>query len=170
MYIVSACLVGVKCKYDGGDNEVPQLKKLVAEGKALPLCPEQLGGLTTPRDAAEICNGSGLEVLLKRARVLTRGGKDVSREFIRGAREVARLCDLTGASVAILKENSPSCGSSFIYDGSFQGGLVPGEGVTTALLRQKGIQVLNENSWEKALIPVSGKKKGGRKNDCDHHA
>ncbi|MGI6553164.1 MAG: DUF523 domain-containing protein [Bacillota bacterium] len=152
MYCVSACLLGVKCKYDGGDNELPQLKELLAQGKALPVCPEQLGGLTTPRDAAEICGGSGGDVLLGQARVLTRAGRDVTREFIRGAQEVVRLCEIAGVSWAILKENSPSCGVSFIYDGSFQGRRIKGEGVTAALLRQKGIRIYNEKSWEKSSV------------------
>lgn len=136
--VVSACLVGVRCRYNGESCEIPQLMKLVAEGKALPICPEQLGGLPTPRPKAEIVNGSGEDVISRKTRVVTEDGIDVTGSFLKGANEVLRLAMLIGSKSAILKQKSPSCGCGRIYN---RGKLVTGNGVTTALLLQNGIDV-----------------------------
>ena len=134
MIIVSACLAGVNCRYDGGGKPCEAVIQLVAQGKALPLCPEQLGGLTTPRPPAE----------QQGERVLTCEGVDVSAQFRRGAGEALRLARLSGASTAILKARSPSCGCGRVYDGTFSGRLVNGEGVFARLCLDAGIRVMTE--------------------------
>ncbi|MDN5347962.1 MAG: hypothetical protein PWP65_1526 [Clostridia bacterium] len=145
--LVSACLLGFKCKYNGGHNAVPDLIKMHAEGRAVPVCPEQLGGLPTPRPPAEIQGGEGRDVLSGRARVKDREGKDVTEAFIRGAMETLKLAQKINARVAILKEKSPSCGSTQIYDGTFTGQLQPGAGVTAALLTGHGLKVYSEKTY-----------------------
>lgn len=139
--LVSACLAGVRCRYDGEACADPEVVRLVREGRALPVCPEQLGGLSTPRSAAEVRGGDGQDVLAGRARVVTREGQDVTDAFLRGARETLRLARLAGSQRAILKARSPSCGLGQIRDGSFQGGLRQGDGVAAALLKREGIEV-----------------------------
>lgn len=134
MIIVSACLAGVHCRYDGGEKTCDPLIRLVSQGKAIPLCPEQLGGLTTPRQPAEIIGD----------RVISRDGTDVTEAFHNGAHEALKLARLVGAKTAILKSRSPSCGSGLIYDGTFTGKLVPGEGVFAALCKLNGIEVRTE--------------------------
>lgn len=156
MLIVSACLAGVKCKYNGKDNFTPLLQELLSREEVQLVCPEQLGGLSTPRVPAEIRGGSGEDVLSGSAKVMTQTGCDVTAEFIRGARETLRIACLLGARGAILKESSPSCGSSMIYDGTFQGQKKPGQGVTAALLRREGLTIWSENDLESLL-----KKQGG---------
>jgi uncharacterized protein YbbK (DUF523 family) len=144
--IVSACFAGIHCRYDGRHNAVDEIQKLIKEGKAIPVCPEQLGGLSTPRNPAEIVGGDGEDVLDGKARVIDNQGRDVTDAFIRGAYETYRIAKTIGADEAILKEKSPSCGSCWIYDGSFQGKKKPGVGVTTALLKRKGIKVISEDT------------------------
>ena len=137
-YIVSACLAGVRCRYDGGHCETPEIRRLVAEGRGLPVCPEQLGGLPTPRIPAEIVGDGGESVLKETALVLDNEGRAVTAAFIRGAEETWRLAQLIGATKAILKERSPSCGVTQICRGEET---ISGEGVTCFLLRTHGIQV-----------------------------
>ena len=132
--IVSACLAGLRCRYDGETKPCEKVVEMVAAGKALPVCPEQLGGLPTPRVPAEMRGG----------RVMRQDGVDVTAEFIRGAQESLMLAQLVGATKAILKSRSPSCGSEAIYDGSFSGKLIPGDGVTAALFKANGIHVITE--------------------------
>lgn len=134
MIIVSACLAGMHCRYDGGEKSNEEVMRLVAEGKAIPLCPEQLGGLTTPRLPCEIVNG----------RVMRKDGVDVTAEFERGARDSLAMARLVGANEAILKAKSPSCGAGRIYDGTFSGKVVPGDGVFAAMCRQEGITLRTE--------------------------
>jgi uncharacterized protein YbbK (DUF523 family) len=130
--LVSACLLGLKCRYDGSEGHISEeVLKLVKEGKAIPICPEILGGLPTPRPPAEIQFGKVMNV----------DGEDVTLNFQLGAEECAKIARLSGANEAILKDKSPSCGSTRIYDGSFTKQLIPGQGVTTALLRQEGLVV-----------------------------
>ncbi len=117
---------------------------MLKEGKAIPVCPEQLGGLPTPRNPAEIVGGDGDDVLDGKARVIDLEGNDVTRQFLAGAEQALQLAQKVGATVAILKENSPSCGSSHVYDGSFSGNKKPGVGVTAALFRRNGIRVESE--------------------------
>ncbi len=147
MILVSACLVGCRCRYDQGAKPHDPVIALVREGKAVPVCPEQMGGLPTPRLPAEIIGGDGDDVLDGRARVVNAAGEDVTEQFLAGAREALRMAEAAGATVAILKERSPSCGSAAIYDGTFRGTVRPGQGVTAALLRRHGIEVFSEESW-----------------------
>jgi uncharacterized protein YbbK (DUF523 family) len=134
MIIVSACLAGVGCRYDGSDKACPAVLKLVAEGKALPVCPEQLGGLTTPRLPNEISGG----------KVYRKDGVEVSEAFARGASEALKIAQLVGADRVILKAKSPSCGTGKIYDGSFSGKVIAGSGVFSALCQAAGIKVISE--------------------------
>ena len=131
MILVSACLAGVNCNYEGKNSGNSQVVQLVREGRAVMVCPEQLGGLTTPRTPAEIKNG----------KVFTKDGADVTEAFILGANEVLKICKMFNCEEAILKSNSPSCGCGKIYDGSFSGSLTEGDGVTAALLKAHGIDV-----------------------------
>ena len=139
--LISACLCGVPCRYDGQGARVERLAELCDSGFGLAVCPEMEGGLPAPRPPCELRGG----------RVLTREGGDVTHAFTAGAEKLVRLAKEHGIRLAILKENSPSCGSSMIYDGRFSGTRVPGQGVTTALLREHGIAVVNEWNFEEAL-------------------
>ena len=139
--LVSACLLGTACRYDGTGKANKRVLAFAKTRPLIPVCPEQLGGLATPRPPAE---RSG-------ERVFTKNGEDVTTAFCRGAEETLRLAALFGCRLAILKANSPSCGCGWIYDGSFSGRLVPGDGVTAALLQQNGVTVLTEADelWRK---------------------
>jgi len=130
MIIVSACLAGVNCNYRGSNSENASIVKLVREGLAVMVCPEQLGGLTTPRPPSEIKNG----------RVFTKEGADVTEAFLAGANEVLKICKKYGCQKAILKSFSPSCGCGKIRDGNFNGTLTDGDGITAALLKEHGIE------------------------------
>lgn len=147
-YVVSACLAGARTRYDGTDARLDAVRKLVAAGKAIPVCPEQLGGLGTPRATAEVRGGDGEATLEGRATVITESDYDTTDSFIRGAEEALGLAELFGASAAILKSRSPSCGCHRIYDGSFTGRLVDGDGVFAALLRRRGFALLTEEELE----------------------
>ncbi len=136
--IISACLLGVECRYDGGSNKLPdeKLKELKEEYELIPVCPECYGGLTTPRFPSERVGD----------KVLSKVGKDVTAEFSRGAEAALYLAKLFGADLAILKENSPSCGSGTIYDGTFTNRLTEGDGVTSELFKKHGIEVVGEKN------------------------
>lgn len=141
--LVSACLVGVKCRYDGESRTDPRVLRLFRAGRAIPVCPEQLGGLPTPREPAEIVGGDGQDVLDGRARVIDKSGRDVTASFVKGAEQVLFLARQTGAKRAILKRKSPSCGVRS-YDRSEANRTPPSispEGVTAAFLRRAGIRV-----------------------------
>jgi len=151
--LVSACLLGVSCRYDGKSKTLPQIEKLLARHTLIPVCAEIFGGLPTPRPPAE-CRGG---------RVVTAAGADVTEAYQWGAQEVLRLARLYGCDGALLKERSPSCGSGTVYDGSFSGRLTDGWGVTAALLRNNGIPVWGESQAEQLLkedniCPTSEKK------------
>ena len=133
--LVSACLLGCPCRYDGTAKADPRVLALMERHTLIPVCPEQLGGLPTPRLPSERREGG----------VFDRGGKDVTAQYRQGAEEVLRLARLYGCTHAVLKERSPSCGSGQIYDGSFSYVLVPGSGVAAELLAQNGITVLGES-------------------------
>ena len=142
--LVSACLAGVPVRHDGTANPRSVVAELVAQGRAVLVCPEVDGGLTTPRPAAEISGGDGHDVLEGRARVLTKDGTDVTEAYVAGARRALEAAREAGAEVAILKARSPSCGRGRIYDGSHTRTLTAGDGVTVALLRSNGILVVTE--------------------------
>jgi len=141
--LCSACLIGVKCNYRGEGNVSGKVLKLLERETLIPVCPEQLGGLPTPRENAEIV-GDGYMVLEGRGKVITCSGRDVTSNFVRGAEETLKIVKLYGISSAVLKQGSPSCGSGKIYDGTFSGKLVSGDGVTAALLKRNGVRVLSE--------------------------
>lgn len=142
--LVSACLAGRACRFDGSSNKDDRIGRLVAEGQAVLVCPEEAGGLGTPRPPAEIVGGDGHDVLAGRARVVTRDGADVTDAYLRGARAALDAARRTGAEVAVLKARSPSCGKGCIYDGSFTNTQARGDGVTTALLEANGIRVATD--------------------------
>lgn len=144
MLLVSACLMGVNCKYNGGSNLNKKVIDLVNEKGAIPICPEQLGGFTTPRPKTEILGGTGADVLDSGCRVIREDGDDVTDAFIKGAQEVLNIAKILGAKKAILKSKSPSCGVGCIYDGTFSGRLVEGNGVTAELLIRNGLEVVSE--------------------------
>ena len=133
--LVSACLLGVSCRYDGKNNTLPQLKQLLKEHTCIPVCPEQLGGLPTPRPSAE----------RKGERVITRDGEDVTEAFVRGTAEVLRLAELYRCRHALLKERSPSCGCGQIYDGTFTGTLTEGDGMTAQMLKRQKVKIYGES-------------------------
>lgn len=134
MILVSSCLAGINCKYSGENNLNDYVLNLVNSGKAIPLCAEQLGGLKTPRIPAEIVG----------EKVLTKDGKDVTYEFLNGAKKVLDVCKALNIKVAILQSRSPSCGFGKVYDGTFSGKLVDGYGLTARLLMNNGIKIFND--------------------------
>ncbi len=132
--ICSACLLGINCKYNGQNNRNQKILDLAKKEILIPVCPEQIGGLSTPREPAE-----------KQGRkVMTKSGKNVSKSFLKGAKEVLKLAKLFGIKQAILKQKSPSCGCGQIYDGTFSKRVVKGDGITTALLKKNKIKVITE--------------------------
>ena len=139
--MVSSCLIGLNCKYNGGNNRNEKLLRLLGGHTVIPVCPEVLGGLPTPRVPAE----------RQGSRVITRDGRDVTANYEQGAQEALRLAQMAGCTHALLKERSPSCGCGTIYDGSFTGNLCPGDGVCGALLKQHGIRVLGESRVHELL-------------------
>ena len=145
--IVSACLCGINCKYNGGNNLHPYFLNLLAAGEVIPICPEQIGGLPTPRDACEIVGGTGMDLISGRAMALTRLGIDVSEDLLKGAQETTHIALELRVDAAILQSRSPSCGVGMIYDGTFAHRLISGDGVTAAMLKQHGIPVWNEQDY-----------------------
>ncbi len=138
---VSACLAGLNTRYNGKSSPNTKVIKMVLGGEAVAVCPEQLGGLPTPRSPSEIKGGDGDGVLNKKARVFNCNGENKTKEFIKGANEALRIAKECGAKEAIFAARSPSCGCGRIYDGKFRGRLRDGDGVTTALLKRNGIRV-----------------------------
>ena len=134
MIIVSACLAGIKCRYNGEAKPSQKVIDLVKQKKAVPVCPEQLGGLPTPRTPAE----------QRDDKIIAKDGRDVTAEFLKGAEEALRIAKESGCNEAILKSKSTSCGIGKIYDGTFSGNLVVGDGVFTKLLKKNNIKVLTE--------------------------
>ncbi len=140
MRMVSACLLGIKCAWDGRDRyRNKKVIELLRKEILIPVCPEQLGGLATPRTPAEIVGGDGDDVLDGRARVVDESGRDVTEAFLRGARETVALCRILGIDEVLLKSRSPSCGVDQVYHGTE---LVEGDGVTAAFLRREGIRTI----------------------------
>ena len=136
--IVSACLLGTACRYDGKSKTDERVILLMKKAQLIPVCSEILGGLATPRIPAEIVGD----------RVMSHDGIDVTAEYLRGAHEVLRLAEFYGCRYALLKERSPSCGKRLIYDGTFSGTLTEGDGVTAALLEKHGVKVFGESEIE----------------------
>ncbi|CAM4330525.1 DUF523 domain-containing protein [Lacicoccus alkaliphilus] len=148
MILVSACLIGENVRYDGDNSLNEKIRRLMDEGSTLPVCPEVAGGLATPRKPAEIRGGDGHDVLAGNAGVIDTSGADVTEQFLKGAYDTLAIIKQYAPTMVVLKENSPSCGSSNIYDGTFSGRKVPGAGVTTALLEQNGIRVISEQEFD----------------------
>lgn len=144
MILVSACLAGLEVRYNGTHCLDKKIRQMIENNQAISVCPELLGGFYTPREPAEIIGGSGEDVLDGKAKVIEKSGRDVTKLYIKGAYETLRKAQEVGATVVILKEFSPSCGSSMIYNGEFKGKKMVGKGVTTALLERNGIQVVSE--------------------------
>lgn len=140
--LVSACLLGCACRYDGKSKPHAAVTALADKHTLIPFCPEIYGGLPTPRPASEIVGD----------RVLNREGKDVTAEYIRGAEEALRMAKVFDCKVAILKAKSPSCGKGRVYDGSFSGTLRDGDGITAALLLQNGIEVYTEEELQSDIV------------------
>lgn len=138
MIIVSACLAGINSRYDGKNKEREEILELVKEGKAIPLCPELLGGLPVPRDPAEIELGDGRDILKKMSKVVNARGEDITKEYFEGANKVLKIAQLLGCEEAILMEGSPACGVNYIRRGREK---VPGMGVCSALLLLHGISI-----------------------------
>ncbi len=139
--LVSACLLGVACRYDGKSKGVEKIIELSGKYNLIPVCPEQLGGLPTPRVPSERLDN----------RVVNSNGEDVTNEYKKGAEETLRLAKIFHCPLAILKAKSPSCGCGKIYDGSFSKNLIEGNGITTDLLLKNNIKVINEDSIENIL-------------------
>lgn len=139
--LISACLLGCCCRYDGASKPHPLAEILAQRHTLVPVCPEQLGGLPTPRPPAE----------RQGDKVVTQEGQDVTEQYRRGAEEALRLCRLMRCEAAVLKERSPSCGCGTIYDGTFSKTLCPGDGVAADLLASAGIAVYGESQLEKFM-------------------
>ena len=139
--LVSACLLGENCKYSGGNNYTPAVEALKEKFDVIPICPEQMGGLPTPRIPAERVG----------EKVLTREGADVTAEYRKGAEDALAIAKANGVKFAVLQERSPSCGSECVYDGTFSGKLIPGQGVTAQLLEENGIKVYSSGRIEEFL-------------------
>ena len=143
--LVSACLLGENCKYSGGNNLAAGLREALTEQgfTIIPVCPECMGGLPTPRVPAERVG----------ERVMNKIGEDVTPQFQKGAQEALELAKAHGCTVAVLKKNSPSCGCGTIYDGSFTGTLTDGDGVTAELLKAHGMTIYNEDNYAPLTRP-----------------
>jgi uncharacterized protein YbbK (DUF523 family) len=141
MKIVSACLVGLNCRFDGKNKISINLIEDFKNGELIPLCPEQLGGLPTPRSPSRIVNGNGYDVLDGRTRVVNQKGDDVTENFIKGAMETLKIAKILDVKEAILESKSPSCGCGRIYD-EISGKLVQSDGVLTALLKRNGMRAI----------------------------
>lgn len=155
--LISACLTGQKVRYDGTDRKTDGLELLARYHEIFPVCPEVTGGMGIPREPCEI-KGTAEEIVENRGGgVFTVSGKDVTKEYLDGAYKTLAYCKEKGIENAILKENSPSCGSINVYDGNFKGTKKEGMGITSYVLSVNGISVFNENNW-KQLLPE----------DCDY--
>lgn len=137
--LISGCLLGLKCRYDAKEKKLPEIEKLIEVYNLIPVCPEQLGGLPTPRIPAERVKD----------KVITQVGVDVTKEYQLGAEEALKIAKLYNCKKAILKEKSPSCGCGKIYDGTFSRNLIVGNGVTADLLLKNGIEVFGESEIDK---------------------
>lgn len=154
MIVVSSCLAGLEVRYNGTHRLDTRIQGLVDNNKAIMICPELLGGFTTPREPAEIVGGDGEDVLQGKAKVMNRLGTDVTEMYVKGAYETLRKVREVHADIIILKENSPSCGSAMIYNGEFTGEKIVGNGVTTALLKRNGLRVISEEQLADFLEDV----------------
>lgn len=144
MKLCSACLLGIKCAWDGKDRKNEKVIELSKREILIPVCPEQLGGLPTPRIPSEIQGCSGEKVLDGKCKVKNKSGEDVTEQFIKETKETLKIAKLLGIKEFIAKSKSPSCGCGKTYDGTFSGKLIDGDGVATALLKRNGIKIISE--------------------------
>jgi uncharacterized protein YbbK (DUF523 family) len=151
LLLVSSCLAGLEVRYNGTHCLHDKILQLIDQKKAVSICPELLGGFSTPREPAEIIGGDGGDVLDGRARVIEKSGRDVTELYINGAYAALKKAEELQVSAAVLKEFSPSCGSSGIYNGRFSGQKVSGDGVASALLKRNGIRVISERELGELL-------------------
>lgn len=156
-YIISSCLIGRSCFYDGSSRIEPRIKELLDAGEAVALCPEELGGLRTPRPPAEIFAGSGEDVLKGKAYVFNKDGKDITINIVKGSKEFLNIAKECKVKRAILKARSPCCGKGRIYDGTFSSRLRSGNGVTAELLLNNGIEVITDEEFLRGKALPSGK-------------
>ncbi len=147
MILVSACLIGINCRYDYGNELYPELLKFLHHKAYLPVCPEQLGNLPTPRCSTVIMGGDGFDALMLNARLINEKGEDVTFNFLKGAKKTLELAQAFGVSICYLKEKSPSCGVKLVYSDK---GVISGCGVTTALLLKNGYKVIGIDGGNKA--------------------
>lgn len=158
LILISACLLGENCKYSGGNNENAHLISLLKDKEIIAVCPEELGGLPTPRPPAEIISKAeidagtetGIELstdlCLGNVKICLQDGQDVTEQFLKGAFCTQKIAQDYPITLAIMKERSPSCGVDQIYDGTFTGKTIPGSGITTSLLKKMGIPVISEET------------------------
>ena len=158
-YIISACLIGKNCFYDGTSRHKPEIRDLVDRGEAIALCPEELGGLKTPRPPSEIFSGSGEDVLKGKAYVFNKQGKDITINLIKGCREFLNIAKECAVKKAILKSKSPCCGRGRIYDGTFKDRLRKGNGIAAELLLRNGIEVVTDEEFLKTGKAFAPKRK-----------
>ncbi len=144
MYLVSSCLAGVNCRYNGSNSENKYVAELVKAGKAIAICPEQLAGLSTPRACCEIFIDEN-----SNKRVISKDGIDLTESFLKGAEKTFGIIKAAGIKKAILQSRSPSCGYGMVYDGTFSGKLIEGNGLVAELLMKNGIEVYTENDLDK---------------------
>ena len=154
MILISACLAGLKVRYNGTDSLDERIQQFVLENKAVTVCPELMGGFSTPREPAEIVGGDGEDVLDGRAKVVEKSGRDVTELYLKGANATLQKALEVGATKVILKEYSPSCGSAMIYNGDFNSTKLVGVGVTTALLRRNNIAVFSEEDFSELFMQI----------------
>ncbi len=147
MILISACLIGINCAYHGRSNLTESLLRDLDPEKLVPICPEQLGGLATPRDRARLVGGDGKDFWRAKAQVVTINGQVVSEQYRKGGLESLKVARFYSARRAILKANSPSCGCGCIFNETISA-LVPGDGTTSALFKENGIEVFSEISYK----------------------
>ena len=145
MLLVSACLAGINCRYDGKNSEIIEIEKLVKDGKAIAICPEVIGGLNIPRDSCEIVMTNGEKM------VVSKNNADFTEAYKEGAQKGFEIAKIIGVRTAILKSRSPSCGCGYVYDGKFSKTLISGNGIFAELLINNGIQVFTEENFKEVF-------------------
>lgn len=155
--LVSSCLLGDCVRYDGSNvlRSENSLREVLGKYRIMKICPEVEGGLSIPRSPAEIVGGTAREVVEGSAQVITKDGRNVTREFMAGAEKVLQICMREDIKLAVLTENSPSCGSTMVYDGTFSGSKISGEGVSSALLRKNGVTVCSQYDLEDIAMHIN---------------
>ncbi|WP_044642162.1 DUF523 domain-containing protein [Risungbinella massiliensis] len=154
MILVSSCLAGFEVRYNGSHCLDNSVQSLIKSGQAIAICPELMGGFSTPREPAEIVGGTGEDVLKGTAKVLEKSGRDVTDLYLKGAYETLKKAKEVNATIVVLKEYSPSCGSKVIYNGEFKNEKMAGNGVTTALLLKNHIRVISEENLPNILPEI----------------